>query len=79
MSRAVAGEPVNVMRRTPGFGHQRGTDLFADALHEVVGARREPRFEGQLGEQRSGERRPLGRFVDHAVAGGQRRRELPGG
>ena len=62
----------------PGVGHQRSSYLLADALHQVVGAGGESGLLGELGQERRRQRRPLGRFVDDAVARGQRRGQLPG-
>ena len=43
---------------------ERGAGLLADPLHDVEDAGRQPGLDGQVGEQRARERRPLGRLED---------------
>ena len=47
ISRAVSGEPVNEMRRTPRIGHERRAGPLADPLHDVQHTGRKTRFDGR--------------------------------
>ena len=53
-------------------------DLAAAAHHEVEGAGRQRRAADDLGQRPAAGRHQLGRLEHHAVAVGQRRRDLPG-
>ena len=61
-----------------GMGDERSTRLVAKALHDVERAVRQAGFLRDVGEQRRGERSPLGRLQNHGVARGQCRCDLPG-
>ena len=65
-----AGEEDAVQRLTQQRGAGRTTP---DHWHEHVG--RDPRFVQHFGDVEAGERRVFGRFVEHRIAGDQRRDE----
>ncbi len=60
-------------------GDQRGADLLAVPLDHVEHPVRQPRLGRDVGQQRRGQRRPLGRLQHHRVPGRERRRDLPRG
>jgi hypothetical protein len=62
-----------------GMGDKRGAGFGAVSLDHVEHAGGEPGLGGDVGQQRRGQRRPLGWFEHDGVAGGERRGDLPGG
>ncbi len=58
---------------------QRLAGFLAEAMHGVEHAVGKPGLFRELRQQIRGDRRPLRRLVHHRAAGGQRRRDLPGG
>jgi len=72
LRRAGEGDEVHV--HVPA---DRLTGRLAEAGDDLQHARRHPRLRRQLGEPQRGERRLLGRLQHDAVAGGERRAELP--
>ena len=78
-SRPVSEDPVKLTRRRRGSSYERGPGLLADSLDDVEDAGRDLRLRGQVGEERAGERCPLGRLEDDRAARRERRRRLPGG
>ena len=60
-----------------GMRDERGARLLADPLDDVEGAVGHPGVARDVGEERGGERRPLGRLRDHGIPGGERRRDPP--
>ena len=76
--RPVASEPVKLILRDQRMLDQRRADLRAEAGDDVDDAGRKARLLDQLGELERRGRGELRRLDDHGVAGGERRRELPG-
>ena len=74
----VSGEPVKLMRRTPGSATSAAPASSPMPWTTLKHAGREPGLGRQVGQQRARQRRPLGRLQDDGAAGGQRRRGLPG-
>ena len=72
VDRAREGDAIHV-----GVRRQRRPGFFADALHDIEHAVGHACFVRDVGQQGGGQRCPLGRFEDHGVAGGERRREAP--
>ncbi len=77
MKRPVSGEPVKEIRRTRASTDQGCPDLVAESLDEVEDARGEAGLVDEVHQQRTAERRPLGRLQDDGVARGEGRRALP--
>jgi ParB family chromosome partitioning protein len=69
----VRVEPVKATLSTPGWLI---AGLAAEARHDVDHARREAGLVEQVAQVQRRQRRLLGRFQDHRVAGGQCRRQL---
>ena len=65
--------------RDQRMSHQRRARFFAEALDNVEDAGRQVGLFEDLRELPRRERRPLGRFQDDRVAGGERRSDAPGG
>ena len=59
-------------------GHERCTRLLPDSLHDVEDARRQASLRREVGEERAGERRPLGWLQDCCASGREHRADLPG-
>jgi hypothetical protein len=78
MRRPVVVSPVNATLLTPRSAGQRLAGLDAEAVDDVEHARRQ-QVADQLGEQQDRRGGLLGGLEDDAVAGGERRGELPRG
>ena len=76
ISRPVVVSPVKAILAIAVRGRQRLAGLEAEAVDDVEHARRQ-QVADQLDQNQDRGRRLLGRLQHHAVAGGQRRRELP--
>ena len=74
----VVVSPVKQMSLHVGMRRQRRAGGLAEAVDDVEDARRQLGLARGPGEQRRGERRPLGGLEDDRVARGQRRRDAPG-
>ena len=77
-SRAGRDDPVNAMRSTSGWptsAAPASSPIPCRTLNDAVG---QPGVVGDVGEQRRGQRRPLGRLQHDGVPRGQRRRDAPG-
>ena len=72
LDRAREGDPVDAW-----VARERGAGLLADPLDDVERAVGQPGLPRDLGQQGRGERRPLGRLCDDAVAGRERRCDAP--
>ncbi len=72
VDRAGERDPAHV-----GMGDERRAGLLADPLNHVEGAVGHPGVACDVGEERGGERRPLGWLRDHGVPGRERGRDAP--
>ena len=77
IARPTSVEPVKAILSTPAMGDERRAGR-AVAGDDVDDARRQPRLDADLGEGERGQRRVFGRLQHDRVAGGERRRDLPG-
>ena len=79
MSLPTSALPVKAIFRTSRMRDERRARAGAVAGDDVDHAGRQPDRLEVLGQLEQGERRLLGRLDHHRAAGGERRRDLPGG